>query len=155
MVHVAHHRVRPGSLLKANLPLGDGQELRLAVVGATRRVAEVADELRDEDVPLARAHPVDVRRERVVVADGDPLREALVVADAVEAVRPAELGATGMANEIGERVLLRAPDVLEHAIPRPHPDERGRPESVPHDARVRRENERPVGHARARIRGAA
>ena len=92
---------------------------------------------------------------RVVVADGNALGEVLVVADAAEAVRTAELRAAGVVQELGERGLLHPLDVAQGPVPPVHLHPRRGPEGVAHHARIRRGDERSVLHARARIRGAA
>src|SRR5690606_31954897 len=103
---VAVERVGGAAALELDLPIADRQELGLALVGAPRAVAEIADQLRNEDVRLTGAHALDVRRERVVIADRDPRRVVLVAADGRKTVAPAVLGSLGVAEEREQRGLL-------------------------------------------------
>ncbi len=90
-------------------------------------------ELRDEDVGLAPPHPVDRRRKRVVVADGDLLSEITVALHRGEAAGPAKLGPCGALADGAELGELRLFQPIEGAIPPRHAEARRREEGLSHD----------------------
>ena len=60
----------------------------------------IANEFRDEEVLLPAAHPVDVRGERVVIAERHATRVVVVAANPAEVVRAAELGPFGVTDDV-------------------------------------------------------